>query len=243
MPSLPDPAAVALLPDASQRLLRRVDSMPDQAWPGPSLLPGWTRAHVVAHVALNAEALAGVLRGVVGDDPTPMYASQEQRDADIADLATAEPGEIRTRLLGATTLFADAVAAMPPDSWEGSFERTPGGPRYRIARVLEMRLREVEIHHADLGLGYHHNDWPAEFSHHLVGALARRVEVPLRLRATDAGATWETGRGSAESAPDTTPAPPTVSGPVADLAWWLTGRGEGAGLTIDSGSLPRIGAL
>ena len=54
---------------------------------------------------------------------------------------------------------------------------------------------------------------------------------PLRVRPTDVGRTWTFDEGG-----------PTVSGTAADLAWWLTGRGDGAGLTSDDGELPGIGA-
>src|SRR4051794_11287560 len=76
-----------LLVDAAQRLVRTVDGLEDDDWSAPSLLPGWTRAHVVAHLALNAEALARALRGVVADGsddgPRTMYDSDEQRQDDI----------------------------------------------------------------------------------------------------------------------------------------------------------------
>ena len=43
---------------------------------GPSLLPGWTRAHVLAHVAGNADALVNLLTWARTGEETPMYASQ-----------------------------------------------------------------------------------------------------------------------------------------------------------------------
>ena len=52
-----DDATTASLRDADHRLVRTVDGLSDEQLAAPSLLPGWTRAHVVAHLALNAEAL------------------------------------------------------------------------------------------------------------------------------------------------------------------------------------------
>ena len=66
---------------------------------------------------------------------------------------------IRDRLLGACTGLADAIAAMPEDAWDGEIERTPAGAASRRRLVPTMRLREVEIHHADLDAGYTRTDW------------------------------------------------------------------------------------
>ncbi len=71
--------------------MRTVDSLAPEAWARPSLLPGWQVAHVVAHVALNAEALAGVIVGSVERRPVTMYASLEARDEDIGRLAARGP--------------------------------------------------------------------------------------------------------------------------------------------------------
>src|SRR3954447_17534264 len=97
-----DPVLVALLDSGTRRLVRSVDAMDDEQWGRPSLLPGWTRAHVVAHLALNAEALSGALEGVHEGRPVPMYASQEARDRDIAELADAPSSQVRDRFLAAT---------------------------------------------------------------------------------------------------------------------------------------------
>ena len=129
----------------------------------PSLLPGWTRAHVVAHVALNGFALAGVLDGLVHDQPVAMYESDEQRDAQIEDLAEAEPSELREQHLAATTAFADAVEALQDEHWSGHIDRLPGGPAWPAVAVVPTRRREVEVHHADLGTSYTRADWPRDF--------------------------------------------------------------------------------
>ncbi len=224
------PAPEALLAEATRRLVRTADGLDDGAYAEPSGLPGWSRAHVLAHLALNAEALAGALGGIVEARPVPMYASQEARDADIDDLAGKEPAAVRARLLGACTDLADALAAIPDDSWDASIERVPGGRTFPASAVPGMRLREVEIHHADLAAGYDRGAWPPQFAALLLDAMTTRdaAEAGFAAYATDLDRTWAYGTG------------PTVSGAAADLGWWLTGRGDGAGLTSDGGDLPRI---
>jgi maleylpyruvate isomerase len=215
---------------ASNRLVRTVDAMEESAYAEPSLLPDWTRGHVVAHLALNAEALAMVLQGLVEGRQVAMYASQDARDKDIATLGPAEPEALRSRLLGAVTDFADAIVAVPDEAWGTDVERTPGGPTFKAGAILGMRHREVEIHHADLGLDYTYTDWPTPFAIHLIEAMAKRERPqPFSVHAADLDRTWHLGDGG-----------PTVTGRAADLGWWLTGRGDGAGLTSDDGTLPRI---
>ncbi|GAA2151215.1 hypothetical protein GCM10009844_33090 [Nocardioides koreensis] len=232
---MPSPYAdSSLLAEAAQRLIRTVDRLEDAAWAEPSGLPGWTRSHVVAHLILNAEGLSGALGGIVQGEQIPMYPSQEARDQDIEDLAQADPGELRTRLLAATTDFADALAAVPEDAGSTPIERVPGGRTFRTASVPDMRMRELEIHHADLDAGYTRAHWDPGFACAVIDSMAKREawDSPFTARATDTDRSWTFGSGSG----------PTVSGTSADLAWWLTGRGTGDGLTSDDGGLPGIGA-
>ena len=84
--------------------------------PAPSGLPDWTRAHVVAHLALNAEGLASVLTSRIEGEPTSMYRSDEARDGDIDDLAAADRAELRDRFLAGTTLVVDASSGCPTSS-------------------------------------------------------------------------------------------------------------------------------
>lgn len=219
--SHPTPTAESLR-TASQRLVRTVDSLPDDAWRRPSLLPGWTVAHVAAHLALNAEGLAGALVGVIEGESTTMYRSPDDRDADIEKLA-AEPADmIRDVLMASVTRLAAAITAVPDDLAGTGIERTPGsGMTFAAGAVGWMRLREVEIHHADLGpglgpdgTGYTPAEWPRDFTQRLLDHRAGRWDGPgFTATATDLGASWTFG----------TPGP-TVACVSHALAWWVTGR-------------------
>ena len=222
----------ALLAQADQRLVRTVDGLTGDDLAAPSLLPGWTRAHVVAHLALNGEALERVLVGQRHGTPRTMYDTPEGRDRDIDDLAGADPTELRERLLAATTRFEQACAAMTQDDAAARFERTPGGQVMTVGSIPFMRLREVEIHHADLAAGYSPADWPATFCVALLDSMTRReYGEPFRLLARDLARTWQLGDGEGG---------PVVAGDAAALAWWLTGRGDGEGLDCDTGTLPAV---
>ena len=224
--------ATAALAASTHALVRTVDRLEEDRLRQPSLLPGWTRAHVVAHLALNAEGLAGALEGVIRDTVVPMYPSQQQRDADIEELARAEANDLRDRLLGSCTRFEEALEPLTAEQLEVEVPRVSGGPTFRVADVATMRRREVEIHHADLDAGYDHGAWPEDF---VVEVLDRVVPgwaatASFRAHAEDLGRTWQSGEGG-----------PLVSGRGADLAWWVTGRGRAGGLRVEDGALPTLG--
>lgn len=240
------------LGESAARLLRSVDALHGADWSEASLLPNWTRAHLVAHLALNAEALTRLLHGVVADDdgeqaspakPTiraTMYDSDEQRAGDIAELSQAEPSEIRERLMAGTTDLAAAIDAVPDDRWATKVERTPGGRAMRASSVPAMRWRELEIHHADLGLGYSPADWSPEFASHLIDSMIKRLDRdrPLEIRASDSDRTWVVGGSAVVSEGK---GAPVVTGPAADLGWWLTGRPAPGTVSCSLGELPEIG--
>jgi maleylpyruvate isomerase len=214
-------------------LNRTVDALTDDELSAPSLLPGWTRAHVVAHLALNGHAMARVLDAVGRGEPAAMYESDERRDAEISEHSQDEPDVLRDRLLAATTEFSDAVEARDDAAWAGSFTRIPSGPSWPAATLVATRRREVEIHHADLGAAYTHHDWPEDFVAELLDAVTvdHAGAGPFRVRATDLGRDWAVGGDGG----------PTVAGLGSDLGWWLTGRSTGEGLTSESGTLPPLG--
>ena len=236
---MPDPEELASelesLRHSDQRLLRTVDSLSAPQWREPSLLPGWSRAHVVAHLALNAEGFAGALEGLTTGEQVAIYPSQEARNAGIHELAQEDTAEIRERLFAATQRLRDVFALLTAEQWDGTVNRLPEGPVWPVAELLEARQREVEIHHADLGLDYTHASWPVEFAATLVQSAGSVHELSpdspaFAVRATDLGRDWVLGA-----------AEPIVRGTASALAWWLIGRGEGEGLTAEPGPLPALG--
>ncbi len=69
--------------DATQRLLSTARLITDSDLRQPSLLPGWTRGHVLAHVARNADAMRNLQVGARSGEDRQAYPSAQAREADI----------------------------------------------------------------------------------------------------------------------------------------------------------------
>jgi maleylpyruvate isomerase len=179
---------------SDQRAVRTVDSLTDEQWAGPSILPGWTRAHVVAHLALNGEGFSGALEGLLEGHVVPIYPSNASRDAAIETLARAPYGEIRRRFFAATAHFRSVATRLSSRHWEATVTRLPDGPVWPAVDLVGARQREVEIHHVDLDAGYAYTDWPDDFACQLLdqvsGDHADSPDSPaFAVRATDLGTT------------------------------------------------------
>ena len=68
---------------ATTRYLQALTVLDDESVHRTSALPGWSRAHVVAHRSRNADAFTGVLAAVAEGRPAAMYGSNEERDREI----------------------------------------------------------------------------------------------------------------------------------------------------------------
>ena len=67
---------------------RALSRLSDADFDGPSLLAGWDRRHLIAHVGLNARALTRLVEWAATGVETPMYASATQRAEEIDFSAT-----------------------------------------------------------------------------------------------------------------------------------------------------------
>ncbi|SDZ10274.1 maleylpyruvate isomerase [Micromonospora pattaloongensis] len=219
---------------ATDRLLRTVAGLRDDELRTPSLLPGWTRGHVLAHIARNADGYVDLLTAAATGARVPQRVSVAARDTDIEADAHRPLAAHLADLRDSASRFADAVNAMPAPGWRVEVEPSLG-PRRPAAMLMWGRLREVEVHHVDLRAGYTAADWPEAFSHRLLhevvtGYGGRGDAPPLVLSPADAGHALMIGEADGA---------PRVSGPAHSLAGWLTGRGDGDGLTIaPTGPLP-----
>lgn len=211
-----------------------LEALEDQAWSAPSALPGWTRAHVVAHVALNTGALRNLVTWARTGTETPMYASPEARDGDIEGLSGHPVGELRERsAAGQRELEAD-LAELSDEQWAATV-RVRQGTEITASTIPWLRAREVFLHALDLDSAATDVDLPVTFSHELVGEVARlrshREGHPaLVLREDGTDAVWEVGRSAAPA--------PVIVGDVRALAAWITGRPTTLGLATSDGLPP-----
>ncbi|WP_405545929.1 maleylpyruvate isomerase family mycothiol-dependent enzyme [Streptomyces phaeochromogenes] len=233
---------LASVRDATERLLTAVGKLDNGSVAEPSRLPGWSRGHVLAHLARNADALVNVLEG------RPMYVSGEARDADIGRDAPRPLETQLTDLRESAARFQETGAA--PADWSRTVELR-NGVTDSASGVPFRRWIEVELHHVDLGIGYDLEDLPEEFVEREIAFLTDRFaghpEVP-HTRVTDGTRAWSTGRvsgdGGAEGAEGSGGGPEvTVTGPAPTLLGWLAGRRDGSALSVDGGPLPALPPL
>src|SRR5262252_638255 len=205
----------------------------------PSLLPGWSRGHVLTHIARNADGMVNLLRWARTRTPTPMYASAESRAADIEAGAGRPAAGLAADVRESAAALAAEAANMPDDAWTAQV-RALNGPPFPALGVLERRLSEVEIHHVDVAVGYSPADWPGDFLREALPRVAEsfagRDDVPPCV------ARAEGAKDSFRLGPDQAGAPAVIiNGQPADLLAWLLGRSDGATLTVAGGGpLPAL---
>ncbi|WP_267241335.1 maleylpyruvate isomerase family mycothiol-dependent enzyme [Streptomyces sp. PR69] len=221
---------LASVRDATDRLLSAAAALDDAAVAAPSRLPGWSRGHVLAHVARNADALVNVLEG------RPMYESAEAREADIERDARRPLAEHLADVRESADRFQSRGAAV--SDWARAVELR-NGVTDTAARLPFRRLIEVELHHVDLGFGYELEDLPGDFTSREIEFLTQRFSglaaVPPVLVSSADGGQWRTG--------GTEGAEIKVSGAAPALLGWLAGRRDGADLHTSGGPLPTLPPL
>ena len=217
--------------EATDRLLASAAALTDAGAGEPSLLPGWTRGHVLTHVARNGDGLGNLLRWARTGVETPMYASREARRADIEAGAGHSATDLAADVQATAIAFAAEAASVPDEAWTAQVQGLTGPP-IPGRGVLDWRLREVEIHHVDLAVGYRPGDWPEEFVTAslpgVAGEFAGREDSPPCLLQPDGS-----GLGPFQIGPEQlTGQQVLVRGAPASLLAWLTGRGDGSGLRV-----------
>jgi maleylpyruvate isomerase len=203
----------------STAFARIVDDLADEDWAGPSLLPGWDRKTVVAHVALNARGLANLANWARTGVETPMYPSLEARAAGIAELARASIDEVRRAAVDLDAALRRDLGALDGPQWSATV-RTARGREVPAAEIVWMRNREVWVHGVDLNAGFTFNDVPppvlAALLDDAAGQFSARPDaVAVTATVTDTGGTWTFGP----------PGGVDVSGTLADVCAWALGRG------------------
>lgn len=215
---------LAAIDDHTARLVSDARSCPDLAT--PSRCAGWSRDHVLNHVARNAEALSRLVEAAVDGTGETMYASPEQRDLDIdAGVGRAQPELVSDVEEGAKAL-ALALRRLTPDHADVVLERTPGGPTFKGGMLPFLRLREVVYHHVDLDLGFDFDDLDGDLQvlfieNELERQQGASVAPALKLR-SDEGDIMSIGDGDAY-----------VTGSRGGILRWLA-RQDASGVRSDA---------
>jgi maleylpyruvate isomerase len=209
---------------ATDRLLATVDGFSDDDVRAPSGLPEWTRAHVLTHLARNADGVANLAHWARTGEERRMYpGGPEGRNAAIEEGASRHVGDLRLDL-GES---AERLLAAFADFDDEALTRVVAGPRETELAgwgLPDFRLREVAIHHLDLAAGYTSADWTPAFVARTLDELApeflARGDCPVAALKDPGGGEWQVGTSG-----------PTLSGPAHELVAWVIGRSDGAALT------------
>ncbi len=199
---------------AHRRFVAAVSGLSAAELAVPSPLPGWTRGHVIAHVADGGRAFADLTEPALRGELTDLFpGGAAERNGRIEELAVS-PDLVAHLESGIARLEAAWARAGAAD-WARPVRFRNGD----LAGTVFTRWREVWIHLVDCGVGVTSADWPEALAAHALDFLVSRVPPGIALVATDTGERW--------GPPDAL----AVSGGVRDLAAWAAGRSPAGPVT------------
>jgi maleylpyruvate isomerase len=172
---------------ATGQLFRSLERLTDDLARAETALPGWTRGHVLTHLARNADAHLRVSDAALDGLFYSMYeGGDEARNRGIEEGA-GRPASVLARDVRTTAARLEAHWNQIADKeWDLPSEKTDGNvPPRKISDRVALRWREVEVHHVDLALGY----TPANWSQAYVN-----LDLPVIINAMPAKATKDTPR-------------------------------------------------
>jgi maleylpyruvate isomerase len=249
-PDAVDPAAVTdaaaaasalggRLASSTARLVQTAARLTDAEARQASLLPGWSRGHVLTHLARNADSIANLLIWARTRTQTPQYASLEAREQGVTEGADRRAAELLADIEATAAALTGQSALLSAADWAYQVHGIRG-PAHPAWYALWRRLMEVEIHHVDLAAGYEPADWPEDFAVQCLPRVAAGFAHP------GAPAAVLHSAGDDRRYPIGPPGPVPgreISGESRQLLAWLTGRGNGLGLVSrPAGPLPELPA-
>jgi maleylpyruvate isomerase len=201
-------------------LLERLDAEASRA---PSLLPGWSRAHLVTHLARNADAQRGMLEGALRGEVVQMYpGGAEQRQRDIDAGANRSVDELVDDYRTSAERLERTWDLMDHEAWARSVHARSGIKP--ATSTIRVRWQELELHSVDLGLDRSVED----IDPRLIAVLLPDLVVGLPSRLSEHPPTiivehplLEGGAATVLGSPDELR---TVSGSPAAVLSWLLGR-------------------
>jgi maleylpyruvate isomerase len=230
-----DPEVLAALLQARRGtafFARKLNELSDAELDGASLLPGWTRRHVTAHIGYNARAIARLVEWAGTGVETPMYASTSVRDHEIDFGATLSPIALRNLFDHSAVHLSVEWRDLPEHAWHHKV-RTIQGREVPATETVWMRTREVWMHAVDLDNGATFTDIPEP----VLERLLKDITGAWHTRGTDTGLFVKVTDRDLTFGDPTSASPTMVSGPLAAVVEWAAGRGRG-GVTATGPAAP-----
>jgi maleylpyruvate isomerase len=154
--------ALRWMRQGTELFLDAVAGLDQDAYSADTTLPGWTRKHLIGHVAANADALGNLVHWAATGVETRMYASQEERLAGINRAVTMSAEALGAWLISSAEQLAGAMDRLTEEQWQRKVLTAQG----RTVPAIElpwMRSREVNVHAVDLDAGVTFADLPQGF--------------------------------------------------------------------------------
>ena len=156
--------------DSHRRLLAALGTLSDADFREPSRLPGYTRDHVVAHLTNKARAHTALFGGAAAGEIRRLHPVGYDPDREAAAGAGRAPTDLCADLTDSFGRLEAAWDALDDALWSRQGVMT-AGPRTMV-EIVDHHLRNAEVHHVDLDIGYRVNDWPPIF---VERELAKRI--------------------------------------------------------------------
>jgi maleylpyruvate isomerase len=192
---------------AHRRFVAAVSGLTADQLAEPTALPGWSRAHVIAHIADGGRANADLTEAALRGELVALFpGGVAERNERIEKLAVSP--DLMARLVDGIRRLESSWERAGPEDWSRPVRFRNGD----LAGTVYARWREVWIHLVDCAVGVTPADWPVELAEHAIDFLRSRVPPEVTLVATDTDRRWGPASGV------------ELSGPVRDLAAWAAGR-------------------
>ena len=220
--------SVVEVASAEALVAKFVENLSNEEIAADSLLPDWSRGHVLSHLANNARGLSNLIEWALTGVQKDMYVSVEQRGIDIENDAKRSGNEIIADFLEQSKVFATNLDRLMAGPLLADEVVLGNGSHVHPHEMTTLRERELLVHLVDLGLDYKANDWSFDFSIKTlksVSAGKRKERVNFRLLIAG-DHTWT---GDQNGMVD-------IFGTPQSLAAWLMGREPDDKLVTSDGS-------
>lgn len=144
--------------EAHERLIATASKIDDAIARRPSRLPGWSVGHVLTHIARNADGYVRRVEGALRGEDLGRYAGgKAERDKGIEEGAGRPAAELLADVTESARRLDEVFAEAERAGWPN--DEFLGRDEWPVSQSPLYRMREVEVHQVDLGVGYEPSDW------------------------------------------------------------------------------------